>query len=643
MKTALPKGAAIVVLGPRSQALARRLQRCLPGSEILWAPSGVTPLFRSLFKAGRPIVGLCAAGIAIRALAPLLKDKTAEPPVVAVAEDGSAVVPLLGGHHGANAIARAIARTTGGTAAVTTASETRLGFALDVPPPGWRIANPERAKALMARLLAGGRVSVAIEAGNAEWLNGHPSIDIHPPSPLEGEVGGAAALTGGGRDRSGLPEPPSLSSPSRGEGERRNAPRVTRVRGHASDIIVTDRAATPAERALVLHPPVLALGVGASRNCPPAELAALVRRTLRQAKLASDAIAAAVSIDLKMDEPAVIALAERLDVPARFFPAERLLQETSRLRSPSAATFRATGCYGVAEGAALAAVGRRGALVVAKRKSRNATCAIARSPNPLDPSRIGRARGRLAIVGIGPGEAAWRTPEASAALADASDVVGYGLYLDLLGEALRGKRRHARNLGAETDRARLALDLAAEGRAVALVSSGDAGIYGLATLAFELIDRGERPDWRRIQIDVIPGLSALQAAAARAGAPLGHDFAAISLSDLLTPWAQIERRLIAAARGDFVLALYNPRSQRRRQQLEAARRILLRHRRPETPVVLARNLGRAGERIAIDTLAGFDASAVDMLTLVLVGSRATRVIPGDPPRLYTPRGYRAAP
>ena len=625
MKTALPKGAAIVVLGPRSQALARRLQRCLPGSEIVVPRAGVTSLFRSLFKAGRPIVGLCAAGIAIRALAPLLEDKTAEPPVVAVAEDGSAVVPLLGGHHGANSIARAIARATGGTAAVTTASETRLGFALDVPPPGWRVANPERAKALMARMLQGGCVNVAVEAGNAEWLNGHPSIAVFPPS------------------WPGLSRPSTSSAAKEKHVDARDKLGRDEKMNGSIDIIVTDGAATPRKRALVLHPPVLALGVGASRNCPPAELAALVRRTFRGAKLASGAVAATVSIDLKMDEPAVIALAERLGVPARFFSAERLLRETPRLQSPSAATFRATGCYGVAEGAALAAVGRRGALVIAKRTSRHATCAIARSPHPLDPDRIGRARGRLAIVGIGPGEAAWRTPEASAALADASDIVGYGLYLDLLGGTLRGKRRHAKDLGAETDRARLALDLAAEGRTVALVSSGDAGIYGLATLVFELIDRGKRPDWQRIQIDVVPGLSALQAAAARAGAPLGHDFAAISLSDLLTPWARIERRLTAAARGDFVLALYNPRSQRRTRQLEAARRILLRHRRPETPVVLARNLGRAGERIAVDTLAGFDTGAVDMLTLVLIGSRATRVMPGDPPRLYTPRGYRAAP
>ncbi|HYC13651.1 MAG TPA: precorrin-3B C(17)-methyltransferase, partial [Stellaceae bacterium] len=223
--------------------------------------------------------------------------------------------------------------------------------------------------------------------------------------------------------------------------------------------------------------------------------------------------------------------------------------------------------------------------------------------------------------------------------AAASDVVGYGLYLDLLGPALAGKRRHARALGEESARARLALDLAAKGRSVALVSSGDAGIYGLASLVFELMDREERPDWRSVELNVVPGLSAMQAAAARAGAPLGHDFAAISLSDLLTPWPAIERRLEAAAGADFVLALYNPRSARRRRQLQRAKRILLRHRAPETPVVIARNLGRAGERVTMTSLGKLDPRDVDMLTLVLVGSSATRHVRGEAAWVYTPRGY----
>ncbi len=261
----------------------------------------------------------------------------------------------------------------------------------------------------------------------------------------------------------------------------------------------------------------------------------------------------------------------------------------------------------------------------------------AATPFPAEP--IGRSRGFLAIVGIGPGDPAWRTPEASAALDAASDIVGYTLYLDLLGAAIAGKARHATGLGSEAERVRRALDLASSGRSVALVSSGDAGIYGLASLVYELIDREDRADWRRLALSVIPGVSALQAAAARAGAPLGHDFCAISLSDLLTPWPTIEQRLAAAAEGDFVVALYNPRSARRATQLAAARTILLTRRPAETPVALARNLGRQDESLILTTLDALDPETVDMLTIVLVGNSQTRLIPGREPRIYTPRGY----
>jgi cobalt-precorrin 5A hydrolase/precorrin-3B C17-methyltransferase len=600
--------AAIVLLGPSALPLAERLRAtALPGA-TLHGPAGrglavdtafaagrATDHIAALFAAGTPVVGLCAAGILIRAVAPLLADKRAEPPVVAVAEDGSSAVPLLGGHHGANELARAIAAATGGAAAVTTAGDLRLGLALDEPPPGWRVANPERAKPVTSALLAGRPIALAVETGgNPDWLL----------------AGGAAAFTDDG-----------------GSGE--------------AGIRITDRPAGPEETALVLHPPVLAVGVGCERGCAPEELDALVRETLAGAGLAAGAVAALVSLDLKMDEAAVHAVADRLGVPARFFTPAELLAETARLATPSEAVFRETGCYGVAEGAALAAAGLDGTLVVPKRKSQRATCAVARAPRPLDAATAGRARGRLAIVGIGPGTPAWRTPEATTALAAATDIVGYGLYLDLLGPAIAGKARHETGLGAEEGRARRALELAAEGRSVALVSSGDAGIYGLAALAFELLDReGEaNPDWRRVEVRVVPGLSALQAAASRAGAPLGHDFCAISLSDLLTPWPAIERRLRAAAEGDFVVALYNPRSERRRSQLVAAREILLAARPPATPVVLARNLGRDGERITVTTLAELDPDSVDMLTLVLIGASTTRLLPGPQPRIYTPRGY----
>jgi cobalt-precorrin 5A hydrolase/precorrin-3B C17-methyltransferase len=384
------------------------------------------------------------------------------------------------------------------------------------------------------------------------------------------------------------------------------------------------------------------LGVGAERGVAAAELVALVRRTLAQAKLAPAAIACVASHEMKSDEPAIHALATELGVPARFFSSATLAAEESRLARPSELVRRLAGTPGVAEAAALAAAGPGGALIVPKTKSARATCALARSLTAIDPATLGIARGSLSVVGIGPGDPAWRTTEASAAIVAAQDVVGYGLYLDLIADLIAGKSRHESGLGHEEDRVRLALDLAVSGRRVALVSSGDAGIYGLAALAVELIERADDPAWARIDLRVCPGVSALQAAAARVGAPLGHDFCAISLSDLLTPWAEIERRLAAAGAGDFVVALYNPVSMRRRWQLARACEILARHRPTETPVVLARNLGRDGERVEIIKLCDLAAASVDMLTVVLVGSSRTRVVARPSgPLVVTPRGYAA--
>jgi len=600
MSPELPQGTAIVVLGPGGLAVGQTVKAALPGARLHGFAGRVAEAdetfadtmahLRRLFAAGTPIVGVCAAGILLRAVAPLLADKRTEPPVVAIAEDGSVAVPLLGGHRGANAIARAAAKALGGRPAITTAGDVRYGLALDDPPPGWRVANPGAAKVVTAALLAGQPVGLAVESGDAAWLaeSGAPFVADAAPSV-----------------------------------------RVTHCRVASAD------------DTLVLHPPVLALGVGCERDTPAEDLWALVERTFVASGLALDAVACVASLDLKSDEAAVHALAARLGVPARFFTAAALEAETPRLANPSEVVFKAVGCHGVAEGAALAAAGPGSRLLVAKTKDARATCAVAIDLSGIDPLTVGRQRGRLAVVGIGPGTEAWRSPEATAMLAEATHVVGYGLYLDLLGNLIAGKTRHDRPLAAEEERARLALDLAAEGQPVALVCSGDAGIYALATLVFELLDREDRPAWNRLDLRVVPGISAVQAAAARLGAPLGHDFCTISLSDLLTPWPVIERRVRAAAEGDFVIAFYNPVSQRRRHQLESARDILLAHRPPDTPVALARNLGRDGEAVTVIRLADLRADHADMLTLVLVGSSDSRLTDrGHRQWLYTPRGYK---
>lgn len=596
---------AIIVLDQGALELAEILKRSLEGARIHAlahrideadvvdeAFSDTAAHLRRLFQSGQGIVAICATGIVVRALAPVLVNKENEPPVVALAADASVVVPLLGGHNGANRLAGQIAQISGAINAITTAGDVRLGVALDDPPKGWSITNRASAKDLAARLLAGGPVRLDVQCGEASWLTG-----------------------------SGASFDDSASGPA-----------IVVTAEHVSD---------PADD-LILHPPVLALGVGCERDCDPAELQQLVTQTLAQAGLSAGAVACVVSLDLKIDEPAVHAVADGLGVPARFFNAEQLMNETPRLKNPSNVVFAEVGCYGVSEGAALAAAGGQGTLRVEKKRSIRATCAVAYNAGGIDPEACGRGRGRLSIIGIGPGSAAWRTPEATAQLAAASDVVGYGLYLDLVGDLIAGKQRHVSQLAQEEDRVRMALDLAAQGRNVALVCSGDAGIYALATLAFELMDRHDRADWNATEVSVTPGVSALQGAAARIGAPIGHDFCTISLSDLLTPFEEIERRLKAAADGDFVVAFYNPVSKRRRSQLARAQEILVAQRGPDVPVVLARNLGREGETIDVIRLGDLTPDHADMLTMVLVGNSQSRVIErGGRQWVYTPRGYAA--
>lgn len=250
--------------------------------------------------------------------------------------------------------------------------------------------------------------------------------------------------------------------------------------------------------------------------------------------------------------------------------------------------------------------------------------------------------GQLSIVGTGPGSLTWLSPEARTALEIATDWVGYQTYLDLV-ESLRQPQtiRHVSDNRVELERATQALDLAATGRMVALISSGDPGIYAMAAAVFEVLDRAAKPAWENVEIQVCPGISAMQAAAAQVGAPLGHDFCTISLSDLLKPWDIIAQRLRAAVQADFAIALYNPVSRQRTWQLEQAKVILLEERSPETPIVLARNLGRSGQRVAVKTLAELAVTDADMRTVILIGSSQTRTVqrPDGSLWVYTPRSY----
>jgi cobalt-precorrin 5A hydrolase/precorrin-3B C17-methyltransferase len=382
---------------------------------------------------------------------------------------------------------------------------------------------------------------------------------------------------------------------------------------------VPDPAHPRSGHAVYVRPPSLVVGVGASRGVGAAEVVALVRRTLAESGLAGKSVTALATVDAKRDEPGIVAAAAEWGVPLLVFDAPSLAAVA--VPNPSAAPLAAVGTPSVAEAAALLGAGRGGELVAQKRKSAMATAAVARRT----------PRGRLAVVGLGPGARDLMTPRAAAELRRASVVVGLDQYVDQVRDLLPpGVRVLESGLGAEEERARTAVAQARAGHAVALIGSGDAGVYAMASPAL-----AEAAD----DIDVVgvPGVTAALAAAALLGAPLGHDHVAISLSDLHTPWEVIERRVRAAAEADLVVTFYNPRSRGRDWQLPKALSVLAGHRRPDTPVGVVHAASRPDERHAVTTLAELDPADVDMVTVVTVGNTATRTVAG---RMVTPRGYR---
>ncbi len=384
-----------------------------------------------------------------------------------------------------------------------------------------------------------------------------------------------------------------------------------------SRIIVTDTIVEPRDQVVTLHPPSLVVGVGASSGAAAHAAADLLAHTLLSAGLSRDSVALVATVDRRAEDRIITVLG----LPVQSFPAHELA--TVEVPNPSLAVSTAIGTASVAEAAALLAAGPGSELVVPKRKGAVATVAIARRAKP---------RGSVAVVGLGPGDPRHRTPAASAAVRAADVVIGYAPYVeqsrDLLGPH---QVVICSPIGAEVDRCRDALRRASTGAHVTLVCSGDPGIFAMATLVHDLA-----PAFGSPPIEVVPGITAASAAAALLGAPLAHDHALISLSDLLTPWPLIERRLRAVADADLALALYNPRSARRTWQLDAARAILLERRPASTPVGVVTDATRPDQHIVHTTLGDLDVEVVGMLSLVIIGNSTTTTTDG---KIVTPRGY----
>ncbi len=550
-------------------AAGRNLARRLAGAwpgECTVHSGPVAGQIRAAWAESDALVCFLATGAAVRLLAPLLRDKRTDPGVVCVDEAGTHAVALLGGHGGG---ANALAQRV--------------------------------AEVLGARPV----VTTATDAA------GHTALDS-----FGADLGFRLA------DRAGLArvgralldgEPVRIVADA-------TWPLPALPTGPGPVIAVSDRLAAAGD--LVYRPPSLVAGVGASRGVPREEVGELVRDALAGAGLAIESVRALATVDTKADEPGIVAAAHQLGLPLLTYPAGRLASVD--VPNPSEVVRAAVGTPSVAEAAALTGArdaGRDASLVVPKRAGAMATVAVAR----LTP------RGRLAIVGLGPGAADLRAPRATEALRRAAVVVGLDQYVDQIAHLLRpGTTIRRSGLGAEEERARTAVELATAGHAVALIGSGDAGVYAMASPALQLAG----PD---LDVSIVPGITAGLAAAALLGAPLGHDHAYLSLSDLHTPWPVIAGRLRACAAADLVLCLYNPRSARRTAQFDEALAILAEHRKPDTPVGVVRDATRPDERIVLTTLDAIDASTVDMRSIVMVGSSRSTLVAG---RLVTPREYR---
>jgi cobalt-precorrin 5A hydrolase / precorrin-3B C17-methyltransferase len=562
----------LVSVTKAGRAAAGRLHQAWPGTRRYDDPAAAA--LPRAFAECDGIVCFLAVGATVRLIAPLLTGKTRDPGVVCVDEALRFAVPVLGAHQGGgNELARRVAATLGAEPVITTASDAAGGAGLDEfgADLGFAVEPGSDLAAVGTAILSGDRVTFTADQ---EW----------PLPPL----------------------PP-------------NVVRTDRPEPGVPAVVVTDQKTEITERMAIYRPPSLRVGVGTTKGAPAQEIGDLIDGTLAELGLSARSVRSLATAEVKADEPGLLTAAAERGWPVATFPASRLA--AIPVPNPSEVVRRAVGTPSVAEAAALIEPGSE--LLAAKRASAHATVAVARA----------RPRGRLAVIGIGPGARDLMTPRATAELRRAAVAVGLDAYLEQVADLLRpGTTVLASGLGAEQERAAEAVAQARAGRAVALIGSGDAGVYAMGSPALEMADDA-------IDVTVVPGVTAALAAAAVLGAPLGHDHVMISLSDLHTAWPVIERRITAAAEGDLVTCFYNPASGTRDWQLRRALELLAAHRPPGTPVGWVRDASRPGQAASLSTLGDFDPRAADMHTLVVVGSSRTRVRAG---RMVTPRDYRWA-
>lgn len=573
--------------------LAKRLKSFYKDTQILKFKSEVVP---KIWNECKNLIFIMATGIVVRTIAPLIKDKKIDPAVVVLDETGKYAISLLSGHiGGANDLAREVANFLGGEAVITTASDVNNMTSIDL----WAKEND--------LIIEDWRTlpHIATNFLNNVKLKVYSDIEISMPTGFQ------------------ITDNPA-----------------------SADILITNKNAlfthSPIHpfTQLYLRPKNLAVGIGCNSGTSSDEVENAVRTVLDENNLSFLSIHLIATINIKGNEQGLRTFAEKYNLKIKTFTADKLNSVEGIGKSD--VVFKATGANAVSEPAALLASGAS-ELLVPKQKIGNVTIAVAELVAPLLQHSI---TPKLYIVGTGPGGIEHITPYAQDAIRKSDVIVGYGTYLDLIQELIKDKEVVSTGMTQEIDRCKKAVELALSGKTVSVISGGDPGIYAMAGLVFEILkDRNalsvmsneiKGSNASRIAVEVIPGISALNACAARLGAPLMHDFAVISLSDRLTPWELIEKRLAAAAMSDFVTVLYNPKSIGRPEHINKARAIFLKHRSTETPVGIVKGAMRGNERIIITNLRDMLNYDIDMQTTVIVGNSQTFTWNNY---MITPRGY----
>ncbi len=583
---------AIFYITDSGLKLSRKLNEFYPDAQVLKFEQKAIP---GLWKKSASLIFIMASGIVVRTIAPLIKNKKTDPAVVVLDEKGKFAVSFLSGHiGGANNITKQIADFLGGEAVITTASDVNNMPSIDL----WAmennlvIENWEAVPEISARFLNKGELKVYSE------------VEMKMPE--------------------GFLREDKLNS---------------------VEVLITNKQfqISNLKSQIFLRPLNLIIGIGCNSGTAADEIEDAVKGVLSKNRLSFLSVQSIATIDKKGAEPGLLSFAGKYNLKINTFTPDELNSVSNVEKSEAA--FKATGANAVAEPAAMLASGAD-KLLVRKQKIGNVTVSVAEQRAKIKEQR----QGKLYIVGTGPGTIEHITPYAQSVIKESDVIVGYGTYLDLIKELTRGKEVISTGMTKEIDRCQKAVELAMSGRTVSVISGGDPGIYAMAGLVFELlraeeqksgrakVKTSELPSFRAsgLSVEVIPGISALNACAARLGAPLMHDFAAISLSDRLTPWKLIEERLESAAKTDFVIVLYNPKSMGRPEHINKAREIILKHRLPETPVGIVRAAMRENESIVVTNLRDMLNYDIDMQTTVVIGNSKTFRWDNW---MITPRGY----